>query len=265
MKNILLFIVLFLVACNPFPKKDTHPEVPFLEDLLKDETKFKKVIGPEHISELIFLKDDRILLKPNDSQLPFKIIDGNNTVYFDQVADWKKPIYIDKGGNIYANKQKYFYSDYKKHEDFKTIVFKDSLDKKSEQLGTKYPDSVKFKMLDEFEISILKPYQIKPCQYTVVHQDRCNIFEIRNNTLVVRQTELFKSDFSKSSTAIPKFDDDVLIRWENGKMVTPIYLAYHQLNKFRFKCDDMMMPSTIQLKGKKYLFTHKFGLYLVKE
>lgn len=265
MKNILFCMVVLLTSCNPFPKKDAHPEVPFLEDLLKDETKFKKIIGPENISEIIFLKDDKILLKPSNSELSFKIIDANKTVYFDQVADWKKPFYIDKAGNIYLNKQKYFYPDYKKHEDFKTVVFKDSLDKKSEQLGTKYPDSIKFKMLDEFEISLLKTYHLTPCEYTVVHQERCNIFEIRNNTLVVRQTELFKNDFSKLPTAIPKFDDDVLIRWENGKMVTPIYLAYHQLNTYQFKCDDMMMPTTINLNGKQYLFTHQFGLYLIKE
>ena len=57
--------ILFAFACNPFPKKDTHPDVPFITDLLKDKGKFKLVKNMENLSEIIFLKDDRIFLKPD--------------------------------------------------------------------------------------------------------------------------------------------------------------------------------------------------------
>lgn len=265
MKNMLpIFLILILSACNPFPKKDSHPAVQLLADLLKDETKFKKIFGPEDLSEVVFLKDDKILLKPDNSNLPFKITDPNNVIYFNKVVDWKRPFYVDKVGNLYLDEQKYFYPGYKKNEAFKTIVFKDSLTKKSEMLGSKYPDSVKFKMLDDYEASILKPYNIKPCEYTIVNTERCDILEIRNNALIVRQNELFKSDFTKLAVDVPKFDDDVLIRWQNGKVATPIYYSYHQLKKQKFKCDDMTNPKIITLKGKQYLFTYRFGLYLIK-
>jgi len=264
MNRLFLFLILILIACNPFPKKDTHPDTPFLEDLLKDKSKFEKVLSTENLAEVIFLQDDRILTKPNNSQLPFKILDVHNKVYFSKAGDWKMPFYIDKSGNLYLNQQKYFYPDYQRHEAFKTVVFKDSLDKKSEQLGNQYPDSVELKILAEFEVNLLKPYHLQPCPYTLVNTERCDVFEIINNTLVVRQTELFKNDFSKQSTEPGKFDDDVLIRWDNGRMPNPIYLAYYQLNKHQFKCDDQTAPKTIHLKGKQYLFTYKFGLYLVK-
>ena len=260
----LVFLMATLLACNPFPKKDTHPEVPFLEDLIKDSTKFIKVLGTEHLSEIAFLKDDRILLKPDDSHLPFKIIDVHGTVIIEQTFDWKLPFYLDKQGNLYFNREKYEYPDYKKHDYFKTVVFKDSIDKKSATLDAALSDSIRFKMLDAYEIELLQPYGLKPCDYQVVHREKCDVFEIKNNILLVRQDDLFKNDFATSSEVPKTFDDEVLIRWQNGRLPSPVYLVYYQVGKYKFKCEDMTLPNVIKLKGQNYLFSYSLGLFLIK-
>lgn len=260
----LVFLMATLLACNPFPKKDTHPEVPFLADLVKDTTKFIKVLGMEQLSEVTFLKDDRILLRPDNSKLPFKIIDIHGTVIIEKIFDWKLPFYLDKEGNLYFNKEKYDYPDYKKHDYFKTVVFKDSIDKKSEALGSQFADSIKFKMLDDYEIKLLEPYGLKPCEYQVVHRERCNVFEVKNNVLLVRQDDLNKNDFAKLPAVPETFDDDILVRWQNGRIASPVYLEYYQVAKYKFKCEDMTQPKMIKLKGQNYLFSYSLGLFLFK-
>lgn len=260
----LLCSMVFFAGCNPFPKKDTHPEVPFLADLLKDSIKFKQIVGTEHLSELAFLKDDRILLKPDNSDLPFKIIDLSGKVLIEQRFDWKLPLYLDQLGNLYFNQEKYEYPDYKKHGPFKAVVFKDSIDKKSEVLGSRFADSIKFKMLDDYEVKLLQLYGLKPCEYQIVNRESCDIFEIRNNVLLVRQEERYKNDFVKLPVEAARFDEDVLIRWKNGRMASPVYLAYYQVGQYKFKCDDMTLPKIIPLKGQQYLFSYFTGLFLIK-
>lgn len=259
----LVFIMGTLLACNPFPKKDTHPEVPFLADLVKDTTKFTKVLGLEHLSEIAFLKDDRILLKPDDSHLPFKIIDIHGTVIIEKIFDWKLPFHLDQQGNLYFNREKYDYPDYKRHAYFTTVVFKDSIDKKSEALDSKFADSIKFKMLDDYEIKLLKPYGLKPCGYQV-DREKCNVFEVKNNALLVRQDDLYKNDFAKVPVVPQTFDDAILVRWQNSRIAYPVYLVYYQMGKHKFKCEDMTIPNVIKLKGQNYLFSYAFGLFLIK-
>ncbi len=41
-KNSIKYLNIFF-ACNPISKKDSHPEVPYLNDLLKDSNRLKKV------------------------------------------------------------------------------------------------------------------------------------------------------------------------------------------------------------------------------
>lgn len=260
----LVFLMGTLLACNPFPKKDTHPEAPFLADLVKDTTKFIKVLGTEQLSEVVFLKDDRILLKPDNSHLPFKIIDIHGTVIIEKIFDWKLPFYLDKQGNLYFNREKYDYPDYKKHDYFKTVVFKDSIDKKSEALGVQFTDSIKFKMLDDYEIKLLQSYGLKPCEYQVLNKEKCDVFEIKNNVLLVRQDDLSKNDFAKLPVMPETFDDDVLVRWQNGRIAYPVYLVYYQVAKYKFKCEDMTLPNVITLKGQDYLFSYALGLFLIK-
>ncbi len=258
----LLFGTVFLFACNPFPEDDAHPEVPLLEDLVKDKSNFKKIVGMENLIEIIFLKDDRILLKPDDSSLPFKIINSENEVILADKYDWSLPFYIDKHGDLYFNLKKHFYPDYKKHEGFKTIVLQDSLSKKSEEVKD-LNDSLGLKIWQDYEVELLKPFGLVPCQNTIVNTEQCDFFEVRNNTLIVRQDERFKIDFLKPKKDIPKFDDDVLIAWHNGKLPNPVYLAYYQINNIKFKCDDMTYPQTIVISGKMHIYSANLGLYQI--
>ena len=262
MKYLNFIALIFVLGCNPIPKKDAHPDVPMLTELLKDTSKFRKVTDMKDVSELVFLSDDRILVKPDNSNLPFKIIDVDKNVIFQHVYNWDLPFYVDKQSNLYFNGKKFFYPDYKKEEDFKTVVFADSLSKKSEEL--KYlNDSLRFKAVDKYEVELLKPYGLKPCEYTIVNTASCNVFTIKNGELIVRQTELFKSELNKPKFDISKFDDDVLTGWKNGRLPSPDYLAYYELNKQKFKCDDMTLPRTLTLKKKTYLFAPSLGLYQV--
>jgi hypothetical protein len=254
--------VLFLFGCNPFPKKDNHPEVPELSELLKDQSKFKKVYDTKDLSGIIFLRDGRILLKPNNSNLTFKITDVEKGVVIEDKFDWKLPFYIDEKGDLYFNREKYFYPDYRQKQEFQTVVFQDSINRKLEDLKN-LSDSVRFKAVDEYERKLLKPYGLTPCENVVVNTERCDVFGIKNGALIVRQTELFKVDFMQSAKDIPKFDDDVLIAWHNGKLPNPVYLAYYQLQDLKFKCDDMVLPKTIQIAHKNYFYTLQFGLYQI--
>ncbi|TDG36444.1 hypothetical protein EZJ43_07960 [Pedobacter changchengzhani] len=258
----ILLCTFFIFGCNPFPRTDAHPEVPLLEDLLKDKSKFKKIVGMENLTEIIFLKDDRILLKPDNSNLPFKIINPENNVILADKYDWNLPFYIDKQGELYFNRKKYFYPDYKKQEGFKNIVVQDSLSKISEE-NNDLNDSIGLKIWQDYEVKLLKPYGLVPCGNTIVNTDQCDFFEVRNNTLVVRQDERFKIDFVKQKNDIPKFDDNVLIAWHNGKMPNPIYLAYYQINTIKFKCDDMTYPQTVVIADKTYLYSASVGLYQI--
>lgn len=262
MKYLSFIALLFVLGCNPIPKKDAHPEVPLLTELLKDSSKFRKVTDMKDVSDLVFLSDNRILVKQNNSNLPFKIIDVNNKVIFEQVYDWDLPFYVDKQGNLYFNRKKFYYPDYKKQEDFKTVVFADSLSKKSEELKD-LNDSLRLKAVDKYEVELLKPYGLKPCEYTIVNTASCNVFTIRNGTLIVRQTELFKTEIFKPKFEISKFDDDVLTGWNNGRLPNPVYLAYYELNKQKFKCDDMTEPRMLTLQNKTYLYAPSLGLYQV--
>jgi hypothetical protein len=254
-----LFVLLFF-ACNPFPKKDKHPEVPLLADLLKDTAKFKKVIGAEQFKDVAFLKNDRIILIPNQSSLPFKIIDANNNVILEEVFDWNLPFYIDKEGHLYFNRQKYFFPDYKKHENFKTVVIRDSLAKKSATLQN-LDDSLSTRAIEEYKIELLTKYGLEPCENIPLQSERCDVFEIKNGALIVRQPELFKNDFAKAGKDISKFDDDILIRWDNGKLPSPVYLCYYQMDNQKFKCNEMTFPKLITLSGKRYLYSVNVGLY----
>ncbi|RZL61596.1 MAG: hypothetical protein EOO93_13020 [Pedobacter sp.] len=262
MRYLILFALLVVLGCNPIPKKDAHPDVPQLEDLLKDNSKFRKVTDMEGLSNVVFLNDDRILLKPDNSKSPVKIIDADKNILFEKVYDWELPFYIDKQSNLYLNGKKYFYTDYKKEEDFKTVVIADSLSKKFEELNN-LSDSLRRKAVDKYEVELLRPYGLKPCPYTIVNTERCDVFKVINQTLVVREAELFKIEFDMPKTKIPKFDDDVLIGWRNGKLPSPDYLAYYELKKQKFKCDEMVNPTTVKLKGKPYLFAPGLGLYQI--
>ena len=51
----------FTSSCNPIPKKDTHPELPYLCDLLADTSKFNKIIDADTIFEIDFLKKTKNL------------------------------------------------------------------------------------------------------------------------------------------------------------------------------------------------------------
>lgn len=256
-------LLLFLTACNPFPKKDTHPELPFLSELVAKTELFTKIIDYKGVSAVSFLKDDRILVMPDNSNLPLKITDAEGKVLFQLVYDFKKPLYLDPEGNLYGNGRKYFHPDYARAVDFENVMVSDSLRKKYEEFELKNPgnDSLNRKLTDAYEIGFLKRYQMTPCEFVLVNTEKCDVFEVRNNKLLVRQTTLTKNDFAKKEEQLKEFDEAVLLRWRNGRMATPEYMHYYQINdEVKFKIDDVDLLKFGILKGETYLDT-PYGLF----
>ncbi len=121
MKKILLIISLFavLVSCT---KKDNHPEVQYLSDLVNNKKILQKIeIDSIYNENMKFLKSDKILLQTYDALQNIKIIDLNQNVIFEKKCNPKIKIYIDKNGNIFCDNMKYFYPDYKKSVNFEVI------------------------------------------------------------------------------------------------------------------------------------------------
>lgn len=259
----LLFIMLFLAACNPFPKKDTHPDLPLLSELLLKKEVFTKVLDYKAVSNISFLKDDRILVLPDHSDLPLKIIDGEGAIVFQEVYNFKKPLYLDQEGNLYCNGMKYFYPDYKRMTYFETVVINDSLNNKHAEFELKNPgnDVLNRTLNEAYEKEFLEKYHLEPCDFVLVNEERCDVFEIRDNQLVVRQAELIKNDFAKKEQQLNQFDEPVLLRWENSRMVTPEYMYYYQINReLKFKLEEVEMLKFSILKGRTYLDT-PYGLF----
>lgn len=259
----LLFIMLFLAACNPFPKKDTHPDLPLLSELLLKKEVFTKVLDYKAVSNISFLKDDRILVLPDHSDLPLKIIDGDGAIVFQEVYNFKKPLYLDQEGNLYCNGMKYFYPDYKRMTYFETVVINDSLNNKHAEFELKNPgnDVLNRTLNEAYEKEFLEKYHLQPCDFVLVNEERCDVFEIRDNQLVVRQAELIKNDFAKKEQQLNQFDEPVLLRWENSRMVTPEYMYYYQINReLKFKLEEVEMLKFSILKGRTYLDT-PYGLF----
>lgn len=259
----LLFIMLFLAACNPFPKKDTHPDLPLLSELLLKKEVFTKVLDYKAVSNISFLKDDRILVLPDHSDLPLKIIDGEGAIVFQEVYNFKKPLYLDQEGNLYCNGMKYFYPDYKRMTYFETVVINDSLNNKHAEFELKNPgnDVLNRTLNEAYEKEFLEKYHLEPCDFVLVNEERCDVFEIRDNQLVVRQAELIKNDFAKKEQQLDQFDEPVLLRWENSRMVTPEYMYYYQINgELKFKLEEVEMLKFSILKGRTYLDT-PYGLF----
>lgn len=254
----------FAFACNPIPQKDAHPEVPLLTELLKDQQKFTMVTDMKDISDIIFLKNDRLFLQPNRSDLPFKIIDVNQHTIFEEVFDWEAPFFIDKSGNLYFNRKKYFYPDYRRSQDFKNIVFTDSIRQYHDGLNMEN-DSLAQIATDKYEEQLLKKYGYKPCKYDDKHPEQCEIFEVKDETLFVRRDYLFKSQFSNTAKDVKEFDDRVLTRWANGKIPYPVYMYYYKLGDLKFKVENGYHPSVIKIAGSKYLYTPDLGLFRIKE
>lgn len=269
------YIFLFFTSsCNPIPQKDTHPELPYLCDLLADTSKFNKIIDADTIFEIEFLKSDKIVIKPSDYKYPIKIITENKDLIFEKIWDSNIPFYIDSLGNVYCNHFKYYYPDYKKSERFKAVYIKDSLIAYGNLLDKKYVsadnekeqatnDSISLKKYLEYEKKILDKYGITEINY----ED--HIFKIYNNQIIVWNDDLYKNDFIKKQTKIDFLDESILFKYghSGGHFggSYPIYLNYYILdNKYKFKDEDNPWATKIKLKNKTYVYTSRCGLYSVK-
>lgn len=81
----------------------------------------------------------------------------------------------------------------------------------------------------------------------------------------MRNDYLFNSEFSRTAKDVKKFDDDVLIRWQQGTLPSPVYMYYYKLGDLKFKGENLILPQVITLQGIKHLYSPGFGLYRVME
>ena len=258
----------FFLSCNPIPKKDSHPELPYLLDLLKDKTKFTKVvIDTVGLFDIEFLKSDKILLKKNDSNYPIQIIDVDGKTIFEKKIDWNIPFYIDSKGNIYCDNLKYEYPNFTHIEKLESVYIKDSIANYNELLYKKFSTSgnqkkdeiyskIRLKMYINYENEILKKYGI---------EEQEEVFEIRNNQLVVWSDEKFKNDFEKETNKFEFYDKSILLKYGNsgGHFGGP-YLNYYKLNeKCNFKAIDNPWPVKIKLNDQNYIYFSEAGLFKI--
>jgi hypothetical protein len=285
MKGLMMKIVanslvfMFFIACNPIPKKDIHPELPYLKDLLKDQSKFTgMILHPRDApTQLYFLKSDKIVLPSISSDAPIKIVDIHNKVLFEKVYNWNMPFYIDSVGNIYCNNMKYSAPDYKTEVQCAAVyiadstrAFSDKLDKQfvstDDVAKQMYNDSVSLKLYTEYEKQLLVKYGINPNNADEI------VYKIVNNQLVVwnNKGNLFVIDaYLKPTSKVEYFDESVLLEYRNSGGhfggPYPVYLNYHKLkNGIKFKEEDNPWPEIISLEGKDYIYFNKCGLFLIK-
>jgi hypothetical protein len=272
-----LFIV--CMACNPIPKKDTHPELPYLKDLLKDQSKFEKVTfsNKDMTPDLCFLKSDKILLKSNSSETPFKIVDINNKIIFEKMYNWNIPFYLDSIGNIYCDNKKYLAPQYKSEISCVAINIEDSMNSYRNLLDKMFPstndpkkqwnnDSISTKMYTAYEKQLALKYKVD------AENTEAMVYKIMNNQLVVwnNKGNLFVIDaYVKPTSKVDYFDESVLLeyRTSGGHFggPYPVYLNYHVLkNGIKFKEEDNPWPVTISLDGNDYIYFNKCGLYKIK-
>jgi hypothetical protein len=277
---VFFFVLLMNSACNPIPKKDSHPELPYLKELLKDQSKFKKVKFnvKDETPELYFLKSGKIVLSSNNSDAPIKIVDVNNKVLFEKVYNWNIPFYMDSIGNIYCDNKKYLAPQYKSEIPFTAVNIADSMNAYRSQLEKMFPstdnalkqwnnDSVSTKMYTEFEKQLLLKYGID------TNSSDDMIYKISNNQLIVfnNKGNLFVIDaYLKSSSKVEYFDESILLeyRTSGGHFggPYPVYLNYHLLkNGIKFKEEDNPWPVTISLDGNDYIYFNKCGLYQINK
>ncbi len=115
-KYLTLIITLILSSCNPFPKEDAHPKVPYLSQLINHKNVLEKVDFNINDAEFEFLKSDKILIKINGDLSKIKIFNIDKTLILELKYDYRLPLYLDKKGNIFVNNTKYFQPDYKRLE-----------------------------------------------------------------------------------------------------------------------------------------------------
>ncbi len=274
----LIYLLLF-VACNPIPKKDTHPEVPYLKDLLKDQSKFEQVKfdSDENKRDVYFLKSDKVFLSSNSSDEPFKIVDVHNKVVFEKIYNWNIPFYMDSVGNIYCNHKKYFAPEYKMEVPLMAVNIQDSTMAYSIKLNKMFPstdDVLKQTINDSLSLKMYIDYEKKlQLKYGIDANNNDNrVYKIIQNRLVVchNKTGLFFIDaYLKPSTKVDYFDESILLeyRTSGGHFggPYPVYLNYHVLkNGIKFKEEDNPWPDLISLEGKDYIYFNKCGLFLIK-
>ncbi len=222
MKKVFLILtfLLFLIGCNPFPKEDSHPEVPYLKDLVKNKNILQKIDFDTIFKEYSFLKSSKILLQPHRYSDEFRIIDINKNSIFEMKIDSEIPTYFDKSGNIYCNNMKYFYPDYKK-----SIVCK-SIDIK--------------KIINDYQMAIEKTLPNNDSVFWVKSREYAKKIIKKNNLKVVDSLDNY-GDHSYES--YPKIVQDSIIKFNRM-----LYKKYPKQDSVLFKkVDDYE-----KLLGKKY-------------
>jgi hypothetical protein len=147
------------MGCNPFPEEDTHPEVPYLSELIKNPNVLQKIeIDSVFRNEMQFLKSDKILLQPNFDSDEVILIDANKKVFFKRKHDLELPFYIGKNGDIYCNNIKYYYPDYKKYLKCNIINIHKIIQNYKDKLDAVIPnnDSVVYSKVEKYTIRLLK-------------------------------------------------------------------------------------------------------------
>jgi len=246
-----VLLSLALMGCELIPGEDRHPEIPYLKDFLQDSAQVTSVFAKASAdSRLYFLQDGRLLFLPNVGKYSpgpslFKIFDVEGRVAIELLYKDHEPLYMDSSGNLYYENIKYRYPDYRQAGRYATIVLQDSIEQKSLEMK----------------------YAVSPCVFTLQRLAKsCDVYEFRDNMLIIRQNSLYKNSFMREPESIAEFDQATLLRYAGGGgdagVFAPIYLRYFSIGAgHRFKEADYPYPVKIEIGGKWYIYSVKYGLY----
>jgi len=221
----LLLLLLLTISCNMISQLDSHPEVPFLSEIIDNDSIIQKIPDTEFHS-ISFLKSDKILLFPNyfypsDSNKWLKLIDTNNKIYLKLEYDKTFPIFIDSIGNLIYKNKKWIQPDYTNNVPFKTKSFND--------------------------LTADKEYE----KYYNYAQEKSSLYQ-KVNTYGICRGRVDK--FDKSTIA--KQVSTSKISWKN------VYLHYYKVGDLKFK--SYLTINKTKINGEYLMDDSSNGLFRVR-
>jgi len=246
-----LLLATLLCGCNPYGYKDTHPEVPVIDELLKDTTAFVPM-RPTFTTMISLLQDDRIWETQdlyNDS-VRYKLYSLGGKVHFEYIVPRDSDYYMDSLGNIYLDQKFFPYPDFKPVRPLEMIFLEDTLSLFLDSLREHCDGMIAIQRRDSLRVQLMQHYGLTDCSPEEVLYEKCAYIAIDHKRLIAIG-QPWRLNFLKPMQEVRTFDAPSGISRGGGRMGYSHHTYYFELdNGVRFKSDDQ--PS-------QYLYTEVPG------
>ncbi len=247
---------------------DNHPEVPYLDSLLKDPKLFRlsaRWINYFHFTPVV-LKSGLIPKKTDAGWV--LLTPENREAHFFQDQEpgnvWD-PFYVDATGNIFHDGRRYLYPDYKIAEPFPMINIRDSIDLYDKQCNEWHGNAL-LCFCSQSRASVLQAKAgLKKCNHDNPWA-RCEFVGVSNGYFVVDGHGLdLESDFTMEEERFASFDRARKVEYSSGggRLSLPYFVWMRYLvtpKGTRFKYKEGLHEVIYNIQGKQYIITEK-GMY----